>query len=170
MKIHASYVILWALGYIYTSAEGITAAHVDSWNMNSSWPQNCPGFWLNFSQVFCSCPCCHTLSKHFYMKCTMGTLPRSCSAVWVLIPMVTELWDVLAKFRNSNVLWYCHPKSICHSLATGAFGCHCWFCPNMRVFPRKSCNSLRGKWATLLQGFYSAVVLAQSDLCRVITY
>lgn len=112
MKIHASYVILWALGYIYTSA------HVDSWNTNSSCPQNCLGFWL----VCLLLPCCCTLREHFYMKLAISILPWSHLAPWVLSPVVTDLWDIFAKLRNSNILWYYHPKSICHRLATGAFG------------------------------------------------
>lgn len=40
----------------------------------------------------------------------------------VLIPIVTDPWGIFVKFRNSNVLWYCHPKFISYGLATGAFG------------------------------------------------
>lgn len=168
MKIHASYFILWALRCIYTSAEDVTAAHVDSWKMNSSWPQNCLGFWLNFSQIFCSCPC---YAMHFYMKCAVGILPWPCSAMWVLIPVVTDLWDVFVKFRN--ILMYCDIAILSPFvtvLLLVPLVCHCWLCPIVpRVFPRKLCNSPKGKWATLLQGFHSAAVLAQPDLCRVIT-
>lgn len=118
MKIHASYFILWALGYIYTSAEGITTAHVDSWNTNSSCPQNCLGFWLVFLLLLCLC----TLREHFYMKLATRISHWSHLAPWVLSPVVTDLWDIFAKLRNSNILWYYHPKCICHRLATGAFG------------------------------------------------
>lgn len=110
MKIHASYFILWALGYIYTSAEGITTAHVDSWNTNSSCPQNCLAFWL----VFLLLPCCCTLREHFYMKLTISILPSSHLAPWVLSPVVADLWDVLAKLRNSNILWYNYLSQACY--------------------------------------------------------
>lgn len=120
MKIHASYFILWALGYIYTSAEGVTTAHVDNWNMNSSWLQNCLSFCFSLSQVLHSSPRSYNLRENFYRKCTMDILPSS--YLGVLIPIVTDPWAIFAKFRNSNVLWYCCPKFISYGLATGAFG------------------------------------------------
>lgn len=59
---------------------------------------------------------------YFHRKCTMDILPWSCLATGVLIPIVIDPWGIFAKFRNSNVLRYCHPKFVSYGLATGGFG------------------------------------------------
>lgn len=58
---------------------------------------------------------------YFLRKCTVDTLPWSCLATGVLIPIVTDPRGIFEKFRNSNVLWYCHPRFVSYGLATGAF-------------------------------------------------
>lgn len=164
MKIHASYFILWVLGYIYTSALGVTAAHVDSWNMNSSWSQNYLSFWLNFSQFFQSRPCSCTPREHFYWKCTMDILPWSCLAMGVLIPMVTDPWGIFAKFRNSTVLWYCHPKFVSYGLATGAFGLALLILSHhIKSFSKKIMQFSQGEMSNASGDFHSASFLEQPD-------
>lgn len=149
MKIHASYFILWALGYIYTSAEG-TAARVDSWNTTSSWPQNCLGFRLNFSQVFCSCPCCCTLRERFYMKCTMGILPWSCEH------LSQRLQTFEISSQNLGTVTCCDIATLSPfvSLATGAFGLPLLILSHhAKSSSKKIMPFSQGKTSTLLQVF-----------------
>lgn len=171
MKIHASYFIPWALGYIYTSAEGVTAAHVDSWNMNSSWPQNCLSFWLNFSQVF-----------HFPPIPILSGSISTGNVQWIYFLDPVWQWECLfqllqtleALLQNSGAVMCCNIvilSLLLTVLLLVPLVWRCWFCPIMSgVFPRKSCNSHKGKWATLLGGFHSTPLLAQPDFCWVMTY
>lgn len=128
-------------------------------------------FWLNFSQVFHSHPCSCTLREHFYRKCTMDILPWSCLAMGVLIAMVTDLEVTL---QNVGTVMCCDiaiRSLFLMVLLVVPLVWHCWFCPIIPwAFPRKSCNSPRGKWATLLGGFHFASFLAQPDFCRVMIY
>lgn len=167
-------IILWSPIYIYTSAERITAAHVNIWNTNSSWPSNRLGFCSGFTSLvlvkfFALAPGCSTLRDHFCMKCTIHTSPYSYFAVQVLIPVITDFWDALAKLKTSDVSWYCHAKSICHSLGIGAFTLPLLILPrHAKNFSRKLLTK-ENEWHSWLS-FYSTVALAQSDLHTIIAY
>lgn len=162
MKIHASYFILWALGYIYTSAEGVTTAHVDNWNMNSSWLQNCLSFCFSLSQVLHSPP----------IPIISGRISTG-NVQWIYF--LHPIWECLFQLlqtlelssQNLGTVMCCDIAVLSLFLMVlllEPLVWHCWFCPIMPgVLPRKSCNSPKGKWATLRGGYHSAPLLAQPD-------